>query len=257
MEKIREGLVDLFDGMLPLVDEFKRKSYEGVFEENFPRYRELVTQIAHLCEEKSEEDRELFMKEMASVIPDHAYEKLMRESKIRRNRLEVDYNMNMAVYVVPMLTYTRDEHCKKFADYLVEAWNEKKITSLKLSASNYDMVAGGFRKGILGLCYITTAVCESMGKPDDCYELTVLRSYRDGYMMQSEEGRELVEEYYDTAPFLVQVLNMHPDREQIYNDIYQNYLEPCIQCIEKNENEECRNIYVDMVHGLQKKYLYS
>lgn len=257
MEKLREGLINLFDGMLPLVGDFKRKNYEGIFEENFSKYKDVIDEIVRLCTEKSEEEKEQFMREAAAIIPDYAYEKLKSEPKRRQNRLEVDYNMNMAVYVVPMLTYTRDEDCRIFTEYMVNAWNEKQITSLQLSHSTYDMVAGGFRKGILGMCYITTAVCESMDKPDDCYELTTLRNYRDGYLMQTEEGRELVEEYYDTAPFLVQVLNMQKDSGSIYEDIYKDYLEPCIHCIEQNENEECRRIYVDLVRGLQKKYLYS
>lgn len=257
MEKLREGLIHLFDGMLPLVGDFKRKNYEGIFEENFPRYKGVIDDIIRLCEGKSEAESVCFMKEAACIIPDHAYEKLKSEPKMRRSRLEVDYNMNMAVYVIPMLTYTRDEHCKQFTEYVVNAWNEKKITSLKLSPSTYDMVAGGFRKGILGMCYITTAVCESMDKPDNCYELTILRNYRDDYLMRTEEGRELVEEYYDTAPFLVQVLNMQQDADALYEGIYKDYLMPCIHCIEQSENEECKRIYVNMVRGLQKKYLYS
>lgn len=257
MEKLREGLINLFDGMLPLVGDFKRKNYEGIFEENFSKYKDVIEEIVRLCEEKSEEEKDQFMREAASIIPDYAYEKLKSQPKRLQNRLEVDYNMNMAVYVVPMLTYTRDEDCRMFTEHMVNAWNEKQITSLQLSPSTYDMVAGGFRKGILGMCYITTAVCESMDKPDDCYELTTLRNYRDRYLMQTEEGRELVEEYYDTAPFLVQVLNMQKNSDAIYEGIYKDYLGPCIHCIEQNENEECRRIYVDMVRGLQKKYLYS
>ena len=43
------------------------------------------------------------------------------------------------------------------------------------------------KRGIF--CYITTAVCRSMDKADNCYELTTLREYRDGYLLRSEADR--------------------------------------------------------------------
>lgn len=257
MEKIREGLITLFEGMLPQVSNFKRKTYADVFEESWNKYRQVVDDITDVCSEQSEEACDQIIEELAAVIPDYAYEKMKSQPKSKQGRMEVDFNMNMAAYVVPMLTYTKNENCQKLSEKMIELWNAKGITALQLSPSSYEVIAGGFRKGVLGFCYITTAVCENKNKPDDCYELTTLRSYRDGYLMQTEEGAELVEEYYDTAPFLVQILQMQPDADSIYEDIYQTYLMPCIQCIEQEKNEECKRIYVDMVRKLQKKYLYS
>lgn len=255
MEKVKVGLIHLFDDMLLHVKEFKRKTYVDVFEEGYERHKEVISDFIALCQNKSDEELESLISELATVIPDHAYEKLKALSKSKQNRLEVDYNMNVVVYVVPMITYTKDEYCKKLAEQLTAAWNAKGVSSLEIGQSSYEVIAGGFRKGILGFCYITTAVCENMNKADDCYELTTLRNYRDEYLMQTEEGRNLVEEYYDTAPFLVQVLDMQPNAKELYHDIYQDYLIPCIQYIEQNKNEECKERYINMVRGLQKKYL--
>lgn len=49
-------------------------------------------------------------------------------------------------------------------------------------------------------CFITTAVCEFRGLPDNCAELECLRDFRDGYMQSFRQGRDMVAEYYAVAP---------------------------------------------------------
>lgn len=254
MEQIRKNLTELFDEMLNRINSFKRKKYSGVFEESYEEFKNVFTAVAELLSDVPEDEKTSTIEELAAVIPDHAYTKLQSEPKMKRSRLEVDYNMNMAVYIVPMFTYSHDTDCEKIAERMVALWNEKPVTSLTLGQASYETIAGGFRKGF---CFITSAVCDSMNKPDDCYELTTLRTYRDEYLCQTEEGRILVDEYYEVAPYLVQVINMHKNASDIYNGIYEKYLLPCITCIEQKKNEECREIYIDMVRGLQKKYLYA
>ena len=163
--------------------------------------------------------------------------------------------MIMAVYFIPIMKFTKDPDCNTIAERMVDVWNEKKVTPLVLQCSSYEEVLGGFKKGIF--CYITTAVCEYQNKPDDCYELTTLRTYRDEYLMQSEEGRSLVQEYYGIAPRIVWAIGMQPDAGDIYHTLYENYLMPCIHYAEDGENEACKDLYVDMVRGLEEKYISS
>lgn len=254
MENIKKELIRLFDEMLPRVDEFRRKTYEAVFEESFQKHKGVISDISKLCSERSEEEKERLIDELAEVLPAHASGIMEETAKRKKEKTGIDFNMNMAVYVIPILTYTKEENCTELAARTVKLWNEKKINSLTLSISTYEAIAGGFRKG---LCYITTAVCDYQGKADDCQELTMLRGYRDDYLMASPEGRNLVEEYYDTAPYLVQVMNMQPERGKIYEELYRSCLVPCLTCIEENDGETCRQIYIDMVRGLQKKYLWT
>ena len=75
--------------------------------------------------------------------------------------------------------------------------------------------------------------------------------------MQTEDGRGIVEDYYEIAPGIVMMINMRKDAEAVYSNLYQQYLVPCIEMIEAGENEACQNLYMDMVHNLQKEYLYS
>ncbi len=252
MEKIKEELLILFDDMLSQTGSFKKKTYKGIFEQAYEKHKGVVSDILALCEGKTDEEREKITDELADVLPDHAGERLQDIPKIKRERASIDYNMNMVVYVVPILTYTKEENLERLAEKTVKRWNEKKMNSLTLSISSYETIAGGFRNG---LCYITTAVCTYQGKPDDCYELALLRRYRDTYLLSTREGRRLVREYYDTAPYLVQVLEMCKNAGEIYDELYRMYLLPCISYIEQKKYEECKRAYMDMVRALQEKYL--
>lgn len=100
-------------------------------------------------------------------------------------------------------------------------------------------------------CYITTAVCEEYGKPDDCYELTAFRGFRDHWLLQQPEGKELIKRYYDTAPSIVEQINKQSDRAEIYRHLNERYLLKCLSYIEKGENEKCRDLYIAMMDYLQ------
>ena len=254
MEKIKKELTDLFEEMLPKVSSFKRKTYQGLFEEGFEKYKGVISSICELLSSKNDVERKQMTEELAGVVPEYAYEKIQCIPKAKKERTAINYNLNMAVYVIPILTYTREENCRRLAEHMVGLWTEKKVSSLTLSMSSYEEIAGGFKKG---LCFITTAVCDWQEKEDDCYELTSLRAYRDSYMMRDAEGRALVEEYYDTAPSLVWILNMQPDAPAVYQSLYEDYLSPCIRYIEQKRYEDCRRLYTEMVRGLQKKYLFT
>lgn len=74
-------------------------------------------------------------------------------------------------------------------------------------------------------------------------------------MSATKEGRALVEAYYDIAPTIVKRINRQPDRDQIYQKLYQEYLLPCIDQIEAQEYEACKAGYQEMVLALKEKYM--
>lgn len=105
-------------------------------------------------------------------------------------------------------------------------------------------------------CYVTTAICESLGKEADCYELRLLKDYRDQYMESDPERKEMVDEYYDIAPTIVKRMDRCDNRKELYQDLYDRYLMPCIHEIEDKKYEECCDRYQDMVMEL-KSLLYE
>lgn len=151
MEKIKEDLIRLFDDMFTQLDSYKRKKYDKLFEEKFQQYKSISFDITKLCEDKTEEEQAQIIEELAAVIPDHVYEEVKKISRFKRNKQSVDYNMNMVGYVVPILTYTEEEHCKKLAERMVELWNKKKINSLKIQVSSYEVISEGFKSSGLGI----------------------------------------------------------------------------------------------------------
>ena len=43
--------------------------------------------------------------------------------------------------------------------------------------------------------------------------------------------------------------------DEIYRGIWNDYLSPCIRLIEEDRNEECRDVYSQMVRRLEKDYM--
>ena len=55
-------------------------------------------------------------------------------------------------------------------------------------------------------CFIATALAKAHGLDDDCRMLRVLREFRDTYMQETSDRRELVEQYYREAPGITEAL---------------------------------------------------
>lgn len=111
-----------------------------------------------------------------------------------------------------------------------------------------------------GGCYITTAICQDSGKPDDCYELTALRAFRDNWLINQPDGKELIKRYYTTAPDVVKRINRQPNKSEIYTYLNRKYLLECLSQLEKKENEKCKATYIKMMVYLsqeQKKWQSS
>ena len=115
----------------------------------------------------------------------------------------------------------------------------------KRSDSGKSRDKGNKKSGKDG-CFLTTAACEHRGLPDNCYELRVLRSFRDKTLLTTPEGRVLVEEYYSIAPNLVPLLNETIIAEQIWKSI-----EATIFHIENSKPQKAISAYREMVRFLQ------
>lgn len=102
-------------------------------------------------------------------------------------------------------------------------------------------------KGGGGGCYITTAVCESMGMPDDCKILTTLRRFRDTFMHGDESRTQLVREYYDSAPTLVEFILACEDASARLALLFTRYIKPAVEAIEAGDNFGALVLYKAMV----------
>ena len=130
------------------------------------------------------------------------------------------------------------------SDACGDQWAKKELD--KLNNPNNSSSSDG--------CFITTAVCQYLQKPDDCYELTVFRNFRDNWLKKQPDGKQLICEYYQVAPTIVSCINRQPDKDNIYQTLLNNYLSPCLKFIEQREYAMCRDLYVKMVSNLKEKY---
>jgi hypothetical protein len=105
-----------------------------------------------------------------------------------------------------------------------------------------------------GGCFITTAVCGSFSKPDDCYELTLFRNFRDKWLCSQPDGKQLVKKYYNIAPKIVGTINKLPEQSSIYKSIWDDYLSKCLCLIENGNMNECKEMYIQMIKDLKNKY---
>lgn len=112
-----------------------------------------------------------------------------------------------------------------------------------------------FGGGSSGGCFITTAVCSRQKKPDDCYELTMFRGFRDGWLSSQNQGPKLIDRYYEVAPTIVRLIENEENPDSIYRKIYYDYLVPCLEHLEKSEYQECKDKYERMVENLCNEYL--
>jgi len=107
-----------------------------------------------------------------------------------------------------------------------------------------------------GSCFLTTASCDLLGRPDDCWELETLRAYRDDVLARSSRGREYIQEYYATAPRILSALPASGWRRgAALSRIYLFTVLPCAALITAGMTEAAFALYRRSVRVLSSRYL--
>lgn len=245
MQGIEEMLFEVENPM----GHFKKAVYTGQFESYCRKYADVIEAVEAAWQ--TEEQPQEWCRKLAGHLAQEASKRLDAiQRKGQRSDALLGYNMVLAVYLLPAFLEARGRSTEEVTDAIVEAWNKQFRTTV--GKASYEKIVGGFQKK---LCYITTAVCGSLGKEDGCYELELLRGYRDGYLMASEDGKALVDEYYNIAPTIVSRINREACAAKVYREIWDTYLKPCIRYIEEKKLEDCKACYMDMVMDLKGRYI--
>lgn len=244
-----QGIEDmLFQIENPMIN-FKRAAYTEGFQTYMQTYAGVMADMEQVYQ--MEENPKTWCRKLAEHLTDKAEKRLADiPKKGKRADQLLSYNMVLATYLFPALLETKAAGAEDIVDAIIEVWNQRFKTTV--GKATYEKIEAGFQKKY---CYITTAVCESLGKEDDCYELNLLRNYRDTYLMSTKEGKALVEEYYNVAPTIVTRINKEKNAAELYQDIWNTYLKPCIQYIEGHQEEACKEWYMEMVLKLKGRYI--
>jgi len=109
-------------------------------------------------------------------------------------------------------------------------------------------------KGGGGGCYLTTACTKATNLPDDCYELNVLRSFRDNILMSQPTGKKAVREYYNMAPEIVQAVEEQEDAQVIWRSVYRD-IGQAVSLVLSNDFEGALKHYKKLSLDLKQRYL--
>jgi len=241
-EYLKEGLIQFYNST------YRQRLNKGRYKSEVENLKSKNRELFHELKEALDDENSDHLEKIAQMIPEYVAEQLAQyPSKRKREVHQVDNNMNMVCYYIPIIHSIDSD----LAERTVEIWNEK-MTISKIGMSTIEGIDGGFKKGF---CYITTAVCEILHKGDDCPELTMLREYRDQYLLSTTQGEKIVDSYYNIAPTIVNRINKEEQPKEIYKEILTTYIQPCLTLIKMGKNEECKTLYSDMVLTLEKKYM--
>ena len=104
-------------------------------------------------------------------------------------------------------------------------------------------------------CFITTATLRTIGGKDDGYELNQFRTFRDTYLREQLDGKELITQYYKIAPQIVEKIDNSHAPQITYENIWKDYLSICLKFIENKEYAKCKECYINMVKTLKASFI--
>lgn len=105
-----------------------------------------------------------------------------------------------------------------------------------------------------GGCFITSACVKHKGLPDDGELMTSIRAIRDEYIRTRPYGEHLIQRYYDDAPSIVEQIDSHSDKDEIYEEIYKWIME-IVAYAGRNDYETAVVMYMMMVYDLRVRLL--
>ncbi len=100
-------------------------------------------------------------------------------------------------------------------------------------------------------CYLTTACMKAFKENfyDNCYELTVLRWFRDNFV-----SKEDIEHYYKIAPTIVEAINKEEKSNLIYDYIYDNVVDYCVTQIENGNYDKAYSRYKSSILCFEEQF---
>ena len=101
-------------------------------------------------------------------------------------------------------------------------------------------------------CFLTTACMQHFKNKfdDNCYELRVLRWFRDNYVEKKD-----IDFYYIIAPKIVEGIAKEERKEDIYNYIFDNVVDYCVTAIENGEYNKAYKRYKSSIINLAETFV--
>lgn len=148
--------------------------------------------------------------------------------------------------------------------------NANRNSARKTRLSHQSMSAKGSSKtsgGALGFdtrpprrsgsaCFISSACATGVGLPDNCWELEVLRAFRDDHMGLTDTGRQLLAEYDRRAPAIVAAIDaLDPTTTTlVYAEIYHTGIRRAVNLVLAGQYDEATELYKSVCETLDARF---
>lgn len=234
------------------VKAFNRNSYPELFKRHKEENNTFYTALKIVLDSAAEDSLDGIARQIAGAFIEEQEQALAQVGKkFEKFSRQMDKNMFLVIYVIPSVKAIQSKRADRLADTICAEWR-KAFQDSDILASDFDSIMQGFKRK---LCYVTTAVCRNLGKGEDCEELRLIKEFRDGCLSSTEEGRALIDEYYDIAPTLVKRMDKDARAQEKYLWLWHTYLAPCVAYIKAGQEENCKKTYCDMMEELRREYM--
>lgn len=248
----------MFEQAPDRISEFKKESYAASFESHLEEYASVWCALTEAWNADTP-DREKQRIQAAECPAVKA--RCMLESaggRTKRQQLQHNLNLYMVSYFLPaLIAYQRrrgvpEGETFELTGAICGSWNTH--FGQHIQAADYESIQAGFKQK---LCFVTTAVCCGLHRPQDCKEIQLMKQYRDEYLFRQEDGQALIREYYDIAPTIVKRIAREAVPEEKYLYLWNHYISKCVTYVEQQENERCRRLYEMMMSELKQEYMVT
>ena len=80
-----------------------------------------------------------------------------------------------------------------------------------------------------------------------------MRHFRDGYLAKSDEGKKMIQEYYEIAPSIVEKIRKEENGKEIFSDIFDD-IRQTVSLIKIGDLENAATHYKEMVSIVKQKF---
>ncbi len=89
------------------------------------------------------------------------------------------------------------------------------------------------------------------------HALQLIRTFRDSYLICTDDGRSILADYYQIAPQIVSAILSQKNHITILSDIYEQYIQKAVELINKNMESEAIQLHLRFMDELKVKYLHN
>lgn len=138
--------------------------------------------------------------------------------------------------------YASDAKCYSFC----EAYSRSNYSRQNMYENSRQHQSSG--------CYLTTAMCNILGYPDNNYYLETLRNFRDKVLQQDFKYIPLLLSYDVIGPQITYELEKDENKVEIATNLFNKFITASVTAIENNKINDAVNIYIAMTQSLAERY---